>query len=89
MCRIKTGSQITEFHDVQNIVTAYILRAQQPFSISALSQDITKACAGSKIHLSDKQITELVKDTTIDLLRANYISVNKGRYYARPALSQL
>jgi len=38
MCRIKTGTQITKLSDIQNLVTAYILRSQQPYTIAGLSQ---------------------------------------------------
>lgn len=87
MCRVKTGAQITEMHDVQNLVTASILRSQQPYSISTLSQKVMDSCRGSNVLISEKQITELVKETTIALLRAKYISSNAGRYYAQPVTS--
>ena len=87
MCRVKTGAQITEMHDVQNLVTASILRSQQPYSISPLSQKVMDSCRGSNVLISEKQITELVKETTIALLRAKYISSNAGRYYAQPVTS--
>ena len=87
MCRVKTGAQITEMHDVQNLVTASILSSQQPYSISTLSQKVMDSCRGSNVLISEKQITELVKETTIALLRAKYISSNAGRYYAQPVTS--
>ena len=65
MCRVKTGAQITEMHDVQNLVTASILRSQQPYSISTLSQKVMDSCRGSNVLISEKQITELVKETEI------------------------
>lgn len=87
MCRVKTGAQITEMYDVQNLVTASILRSQQPYSIAALSREIVDSCTGANIPISDRQITELVRDTTMALLRAKYISSNAGCYYAEPIAS--
>lgn len=87
MCRIKTGEQITEMHDVQNLVTACILRSKQPYSISTLSNEIIDSCKGSKLTITDKQIKLLVRDTTTALLRSKYISANSGRYFAQPIFS--
>ena len=84
MCKIKTGAQIQEMTDVQNLVTAYILRSRQPYSIPALSKKIMRSCKGSSIPISDAEVTNLVKDTTIALLRSDYITSNSGHYYARP-----
>ena len=87
MCRVKTGAQITEMHDIQNLVTASILRSQQPYSIVTMSKKIESSCVGAGIPISGSQITELVRDTTIALLRAKYISSNAGCYYAEPVVS--
>ena len=84
MCRIKMGKQIEDPHDVQNLVTALILRSRQPYSIPALSLEIKRSCAGSELTISDTQIAELVRDTTTALLRAKYLSVSDGLYYAKP-----
>lgn len=84
MCRIKTGAQITELSDVQNLVTACILRSQQPCTIADLSQKVLHSCEGSNLTISDSQVIELVRDTTIALLRSKYISVNAGHYFAKP-----
>lgn len=84
MCRIKTGAQITELSDVQNLVTACILRSQQPCTIADLSQKVLHSCEGSNLSISDNQVIELVRDTTMALLRSKYISVNAGHYFAKP-----
>lgn len=87
MCRVKTGAQIIEMHDLQNLVTARILRSKQPYNISTISQEIIDSCVGSELSITDKQITELVRDTTMALLRAKYISSDSGRYFAQPVFS--
>ena len=84
MCRIKTGAEITQMHEVQNLVTAYILRSKTPYTISHLSNKVKSSCIGSSLSITDSQIREMVKDTTMALLRAKYISSNAGRYYAYP-----
>lgn len=87
MCRVKTGVQIREIHDIQNLVTANILRSQQPYSIADLSKKIMQSCIGAAFPVSDRQIVELVHDTTMALLRAKYISSSEGCYYAEPIAS--
>lgn len=89
MCRIKTGAQITELSDIQNVVTACILRSQQPYTIADLSQKVLRFCEGSDFSISDNQVIDLVRDTTIALLRSRYISVNAGRYFAKPVYSDM
>lgn len=89
MCRIKTGTQITKLSDIQNLVTAYILRSQQPYTIAGLSQKVLHSCEGSYFSISDSQVVDLVRDTTIALLRSKYISANSGHYFATPVYSDM
>lgn len=84
MCHIKSGTQIEELYDVQNIVTACILRSQQPFSIPSLTQVVKDSCNGSKISISDQQISELVQDTTCALQRIKLITAYNGQYFSFP-----
>lgn len=84
MCKVKTGTQITEMHDIQNLVTARILRSKTPYQIRTLSKEIMDSCIGSKLVITNNQIEELVQDTTMALLRAKYISSDAGYYYVRP-----
>jgi hypothetical protein len=83
MCKIKTGNQITEMHDIQNLITAYILRSKQPYSISSLTNQVMIACRGSKLPITEYQIKTMVQDTTIALLRTKYISSNSGNYFVK------
>ncbi len=84
MCRIKIGEDITQLHDVQNLITAYILRSKEPYTISYISDKVKHSCIGSNLDISSTQITEMVRETTLALLRAKYISSNAGYYYALP-----
>jgi len=88
MCRIKSGIQIEEIYDVQNIVTACILRSSQPYSIPELSQTVKEKCEGSSIIITDAQIESLVSDTTIAFQRIKLITAYNGQYYAYPVESQ-
>ncbi len=84
MCRVKTGAQITEMHDVQNLVTARILRSKGPYQICTLSQEVMDSCIGSDLEITNNQIEKLVRDTTMALLRAKYVYSDAGCYYAQP-----
>ncbi len=87
MCLMKSGAQITELSDLQNLVTAYILRSQHPYTVVDLAQKVLYSCEGSNLPISNDQVTDLVRDTTIALLRSKYISVNAGCYFPRPVFS--
>lgn len=88
MCRIKSGTQIEEIYDVQNIVTACILRSSRPYSIPELSKTVKAKCEGSSIDITDAQIERLVNDTTMAFQRINLITAYNGQYYAYPVESQ-
>ena len=88
MCRIKFGTQIAEIYDVQNIVTACILRSSQPYSIPELSQTVKEKCKGSSIAITDTLIERLVNDTTMAFQRIKLITAYNGQYYAYPVESQ-
>lgn len=83
MCKIKTGAQITKMSDVQNLVTACILRSKKPYTIPALTRKVIRSCNGCTFTLSDAQIQTLVIATTTALLRSKYLSVNSGHYYPK------
>lgn len=88
MCRIKTGSQITGLHDVQNLVTACILRSSRPFSIAGLTKEVMASCEGSNVSITNSEVDKMVKDTTMAFLRIKLISANAGRYYAYPVAAR-
>jgi len=88
MCRIKSGAQIKEIYDVQNIVTACILRSSRPYSISGLTQTVKNTCSGSSINITETQIEKLVRDTTMAFQRIKLVTAYNGQYYAYPVPSQ-
>lgn len=87
MCKIKIGKDITQIHEVQNLITAYILSSKVPYTISQISKKIMRSCLESNLIITEEQIKEMVIDTTIALLRAKYITSNSGYYYALPIAS--
>ena len=82
MCKVKTGKQITEMRDVQNLITASIFRAAYPYSIQSMIKEISRSCRGARIQITYEQIREMVEDTTTVFLRAGFISVRLGYYFA-------
>lgn len=88
MCRVKTGAQITGLHDVQNLITACILRSPVPYSIIGLTEKVMESCEGSNISITNRQVNKMVSDTTMAFLRIKLISANAGRYYAYPVAIQ-
>ena len=86
MCRIKTGKEITQIHEVQNLITAYILRSKEPYVIPSISDAVEHSCQGSDLSIPKDQIIEMVQETTMTLLRAKFISLHSGQYYVLPAV---
>lgn len=82
MCRIKTGKEIEKMNDIQNMVTSYILRASSPYSIQELSEKVFQSCSGANFNISKQDVSKLVTETTMALLRARYISSNSNGFYS-------
>ncbi|MBQ8625949.1 MAG: hypothetical protein IJ419_07305 [Agathobacter sp.] len=84
MANIKSGADIKEMYDVQNIVSACILRAAEPLTIPELVQNTQKLCEGSTIQLTNNQLQEMVEDTVSAFRRINLVTACNGKYYAYP-----
>ena len=52
-------------------------------SVRTLSKEIMDSCSGSELAITSHQIEELVRDTTMALLRAKYIFSDAGYYYTQ------
>lgn len=89
MCRIKTGKQIVLESDLQNLVTATILRSTSPYSIDLLSIEVQNKCQGSDIDISYERIYELVTKTTRDFLRCEYLDSYNGKYFSKLLLTNV
>lgn len=85
MCQIKTGADITNMSDVQNLITGCILSEEQPYTLSMILDTVKNACNGNKIGIENKQISEMVRETINVLLRSNYLSLYSGLYFSRPS----
>ncbi len=86
MCQVKTGEQIREINDVQNLVTALILKSRQPYTIASMIKNVTRNCEGSTLNIPEDKISQLVRETTAAFLRTNYIFGRSGQYLVRPVL---
>lgn len=84
MANIKSGADIKEICDVQNIVTACILRAEKPSTISELVGTVQNLCRGSSIKMSHSQLRNMVEDTIAAFRRINLVTAREGKYYAYP-----
>lgn len=85
MCTIKTGVDIQDEHDLQNLVTSHIIRAREPFAISNMVDKVMESCEGSLLNIADKYIRHLVTTTTYALLRCDYLDCDGEQYYPRAA----
>lgn len=87
MCRVKTGAQLTSDSDLQNLITATILRATEPYSLESLTLQIQDDCEGSPLHISTKKIYELVNDTSATFLRYEFLDCFEMKYYPKKTFS--
>ena len=89
MANIKSGQDIKEKYDVQNIVTACILGAEKPFRCYEMVKVVEKKCEGSSIKITSEQIQELVQDTIVAFQRINLVTACNCQYYAYPCKSMI
>lgn len=82
MANIKSGADIKEMCDVQNIISACILRAEQPSTVPELIQSAKKLCEGSVLKITDNQLREMVEGTIMAFRRINLVTACNGKYYA-------
>ena len=86
MCKVKTGKQIVSKSDLQNLVTASILREKIPYSIVSMSSKIEQACKGSILCITKSEIEKIVNDTTLSLLRCEYLDSFENKYYLKSSI---
>ena len=84
MANIKSGEEIKEMYDVQNIVTACILGAEKPFRCYEMVKIVEQKCEGSSIKITSEQIQEVVQDTIVAFQRITLVTAYNGQYYAYP-----
>ncbi len=87
MCRVKKGAQLTSDSDLQNLVTATILRSTEPYSVESLTIKIQLDCEGSPLQITPKKISELVNDTSTTFLRYEFLDCFERKYYPRRSFS--
>lgn len=77
---VKTGSEIKNFADIENLVVSLIYRMEESFSVKQLF-DLTKQYLdGCEIAYSNFDIEKII-DTKLDLLqRNNYVVCSNGEY---------
>ena len=86
MCKVKIGEQIVSKSDLQNLVTSSILREKIPYSIMSMSSKIEQDCKGSILCISRNEIEKLVNDTTLSLLRCEYLDSYENKYYLKSTI---
>lgn len=86
MCRIVTGQSITNISDVQNLITAYIFSSTEPFNTTVLLRKVEEACIGCSLDLTANKIHDMIDDTIMSFLRAEYIDSVKGLFYVNSSV---
>ena len=77
---VKTGSEIKNFADIENLVVSLIFRMEESFSAKQLFESTKKYIDGSEITYSKFDIEKII-DNKLDLLqRYNHVSCCNGKY---------
>ena len=84
MANIKSGAEIKEMYDVQNIVTTCILGSQTTFTAHEMVKTVEEKLKGGSIKITKKEVQELVEDTILSFRRIKLISACNGKYFAYP-----
>ena len=87
MCRVKKGAQLTSDSDLQNLVTATILRSTEPYSVESLTVKIQLDCEGSPLQITPQKISELVNVTSSTFLRYEFLDCFERKYYPKKIFS--
>lgn len=86
MANTKSGANIREEYDVQNIVTAVILSAECPLTADEITERVMERCEGSTYPMTREAIYEMVGDTLTALQRVRACTCHNGKYYAYPSM---
>lgn len=81
MARIKTGQDVAAKSDVQNLITSFIFRSEQPFSICEVEQYVQRQMQGNPFVMSEKEIQEMAQETVFDFLRQGRLDCDAECYW--------
>lgn len=84
MANTKSGANIREEYDVQNIVTAVILGAQEPMTAPEITDEALSRCEGSEFAVTRQFVHNMVEETLMALQRVRACTCCNGKYYAYP-----
>lgn len=84
MCKIRTGSDITKISDIQNMITGYMLRQNDEFTIEDITSRAKKSCIGCQIDSGEIELNTIIDsmadNTLMALLRNDYL-IRKSKDY--------
>ena len=84
MANTKSGTNIREEYDVQNIVTAVILSAECPLTADEITERVMERCEGSTYPMTRESTCEMIEDTLTALQRVRACTCCNGKYCAYP-----
>ena len=80
MAKVKYGSEIKTKADLQNLITGLIFRKEDSFTLGDMVNLVAKYSKGTKLILTEKELTSMV-EYTLDLFqREDLVSCENGRY---------
>ena len=83
MAIVKYGSNIRNKGDLQNLITGLILRMRKPYTLAYMVILVARYNRGSKVVISQAELTEMVEDT-LDLFQRNdIVRCMDGEYTTR------
>lgn len=84
MCKVKSGIQIQNRQDVQNLVIGIIFRQCIPYKMDELLDTISFYMKDSQYNISEEDLYYMVSDSLDMLCIRNRIKCQDGVYTSQP-----
>lgn len=84
MCNVKSGVQIKNRQDVQNLIIGIIFRQTAPYKIDDIINIVVHCMKNSLYHVSEDDLYYIVSDTLDMLYIRNRIKCKNGVYSSLP-----
>lgn len=76
MCKVKSGVELENKEDVQNLVIGIIFRQQERYTMKDICSTVRYFLQGTEIEMSQRYLTKIVEEN-LDLLN------RRGKIYCR------
>ncbi len=84
MCKVKSGSQIKNQQDIQNLIVGIIFRQRAPYQIDDILNIVLYYTKNSQYNISEDDLYYTISDTLDMLCVRNRVKCKNGVYTPLP-----